>query len=397
VKSWTQHRAYAPLALLLAVQAVLAIAAPSVRLAGSAESFTAAPTPHAASVAGRDTAGVTAVAPTGDMPTAATASDPSGASVSSIAAGTPPPDAVGDVSHCVGDRQFDPALDWYAPPCTPGGPGEPHPDNGGETSMGVTADEIVMVNYVPDYGPALNSILEAQGLYESYEDGVQLSEAFAGFINSHYTLYGRRLRIETVQGTCSSTPPDMACLIPEINRIVATYHPYAVLWRTTCSPCLAEYARLGVVSFGGVGMSDQFRRDNAPYTWDARISSTLMELAFADWWCSELTSNTRDRRVAFAGTQNPSQDFNGQRRVLGVIAANDRDSEATVRDVLYPALERGCGEKVTHEYFYEANLNTAAQQANAGVAAMNTPENPATTVLCLCVSVAAAVFYNGMQ
>src|SRR5205807_216146 len=41
--------------------------------------------------------------------------------------------------------------------------------------------------------------------------------------------------------------------------------------------------------------------------------------------------------------------------------------------------------------------NTAAQQVEAGIAAMNTPQNPANIVLCLCDAVAPAFLFNGEQ
>jgi hypothetical protein len=60
-------------------------------------------------------------------------------------------------------------------------------------------------------------------------------------------------------------------------------------------------------------------------------------------------------------------------------------------------LLKKCGQDVTHFYFYDQNINTAAQQVEAGIAAMDTTTNPATTVLCLCDPVAPAFLYNGEQ
>ncbi|MHB8593296.1 MAG: hypothetical protein ACYDB3_03035, partial [Acidimicrobiales bacterium] len=59
------------------------------------------------------------------------------------------------------------------------------------------------------------------------------------------------------------------------------------------------------------------------------------------------------------------------------------------------ALQKGCGDKITHTYFYSQNINTAAQQVSAGIAAMNTPTNPASAVLCLCDPVAPQFLYQG--
>ena len=99
-------------------------------------------------------------------------------------------------------------------------------DNGGATSMGVTKEKVVVVNYIPDYGAEVNAILRAQGLYYDAEDAKVMNEAFSGFINGKYNLHGRKLEIITYQGTCRTVPPDLPCLIGEMNTIAKRYKRY---------------------------------------------------------------------------------------------------------------------------------------------------------------------------
>jgi hypothetical protein len=106
--------------------------------------------------------------------------------------------------------------------------------------------------------------------------------------------------------------------------------------------------------------------------------------------------NVPSRKVRYAETTNPAQNFNGQARRLGVLSTNDPDNKNTVLKVLSKALAK-CGDKIWHTYFYDQNINTAAQQVAAGIAAMDTPQNPANVVLCLCDPVAPAFLYNGEQ
>ena len=104
--------------------------------------------------------------------------------------------------------------------------------------------------------------------------------------------------------------------------------------------------------------------------------------------------------MSFAEDKNPAQDFNGQKRVLGVISTNDPDNEDTVTNVLVPALNRDCGDGgsvAQHHYFYSQDISTAAQQINAGVSAMDTPTDPATDMVCLCDPVAPELLYSGEQ
>ncbi len=299
--------------------------------------------------------------------------------------------AAGDTSHCVSGRQFDPKVEFFAPPCAPGKPGATGGNNGGSTSMGVTKDKITVVQYIPDYGTEVNTILKAQGLFYDASAARVSNAAFQTFINKTYQLYGRKVDIKTFQGTCRTVPPDLQCLIPEMNRIVDTFKPYAVFFQTTvCSACYAELARRKVVTFGGAGFSNEFRQDLKPYNYDYGMDSSRMSKLFAQWWCGSLAK----KPAAFAGAQNAQQDFRKTTRQLGVVSTNDPDNKTVVQKVLYPALAK-CGESVKgHEYFYEQNVATAAQQSQAGTAVMNSPQNPATSVVCLCDPVAPQFSYN---
>ena len=391
---------FGPLVLLAVVQLVLVLAAPSTapNAAGAAglspygttsDGTTAAGTPGATAVPGSATTtgpgGTVAGGTTAAGSTAVAAGAHGGQSAAGATAGVG-----GDTSHCVNGRQFDPSIDYFAPPCVPGTLGAASVNNGGATWPGVTDKQIELVVYVADYGAEVDQILKAQGLYYNAGDAKTWNEAYAKFINAHYQLYGRQLHIDTVQGGCRTVPPDYPCLIKDMDSIVAKYHPYGVLWDTTvCSACFAELSRLHVVNFGGSGFSDAFHNANAPYSYDAGESSTRIELGLAQWWCNQMTSQGGSGRTAiFAGDQNRAEDFRKRPRVLGVISTNDPDNEDTVKKVLYPALQKGCGEKVNHEYFYAQDINTATQQSQAAAAAMNTPSNPATSVVCLCDPVA---------
>ncbi len=173
---------------------------------------------------------------------------------------------------------------------------------------------------------------------------------------------------------------------------LASMKPYAVFWSgTLCSVCYTELARKKVVSFGGSGFSEEFRQALKPYNYDAGMSSTRMAKTFAGWWCNQLAG----KNAIFAGGQNPAQDFRKQKRQLGVISTNDPDNERVIKKVLYPELAK-CGESTKgHEYFYEQDINTAAQQTQAGIARMNTAQNPATSVVCFCDPVAPQFSYGG--
>jgi hypothetical protein len=406
---------FAPLAAIAVVQLLVILLVPSVGRTGAGFNTAAGyGAPGAAGVPGASlpgapgtvAGGAAAAGTAGSIPGAigGVPGAPGVAGPAAVAAGKAPVGTsgqsaavAGDTKHCIGGRQFDPSLDFYAPPCIPGVPGAAFANNGGATWQGVSKDKIEIVHYIPDYGAEVNTILQAEGLYYTKAQAEVVNAGYEKFMNDHYQLYGRKIHITTYQGACQTVPPNLQCLIPEMDRIVDTYHPYAVLWSTTlCSACFAELHRKGVVTTGGSGFSDGFHNGNAPYSYDSSMSATRVETAFADWWCHQMTSQGGSGRTAtFAGKQNPAQDFTSKPRVLGIVSTNDPDNENTVRDVLYPALKKGCGEDVTHEYFYAQDINTATQQSQAGTAAMNTTSTPpATSVLCLCDPVAPQFSYN---
>jgi hypothetical protein len=292
-------------------------------------------------------------------------------------------------------RQFDPAIDFYAPPCVPGKPGvKGGVDNGGATSFGVSADKITIVQYIPDYGAEVNAVLRAQGLYYDARTAEPVSQAFVSFLNSKYQLYGRQIELKLFQGGCRTVPPDTQCLLGEMNEIVDTFKPYGVFFQTTvCSACFAELARRKVVSFGGSGFSEEFRNALKPFNYETGMSSTKMAKLFAQMWCG----NMAGKNAVFAAPVNPQQDFRQTKRRLGVVSTDDPDNKRVVQQVLYPELAK-CGESVDgREYFYEQNIATSQQQSQAGTAVMNRPNDPATSVVCFCDPVAPQFSYQAAK
>jgi hypothetical protein len=401
----TMARRYAPLAALAAIQLLIIATVPSTASKKSSQLSVSTGNGNTAVNSGAagatDTSGGTAT-DTGGGTSASSGGTSGGGTTSGGTTGgvdnsgggggaIPPGVESGDTSHCVGGREFAASIAYFGPPCVPGKPGATNISNGGATSMGVTANKITIVDYNGDPGAEVDAILKAQGLYESYQNAQVLDKAYEKFINKMYVLYGRQLNIVTYQGQCQTVPPQTNCLIPEMDKIAAQYHPYAVFWNTTlCSQCFAELARDKVVTFGASGFSDDFANQNAPYFYAYAESATRIENAFAEFYCKQLAHSP----VKYAGTGNPSQNFNGQKRELGIISTNDPDNQNTVEHVLVPAL-KACGVNVTHFYYYAQDINTAAQQTAAGIARMDTPTNPATSVLCLCDSVAPQFLYEG--
>lgn len=385
---------YAPLGALIGIQLLIIAIAPSVApsalagATGGGASYSAGGATAANGVPGTGAGAGTATGTNG------TAGGPSAAGQSG------PPAASGDTTHCVGGREFDPRIAWFAPACVPGTPGGVDPGNGGATyRQGVTGDQVEIVEYVTNYGAEINQILAAQKALVTYDMAKQYDAAVQRFLNDHFVLWGRKIHIDTYNGTCNYL--DDQCILPELDRVVSQYKPYMVFWLTSvCPECFAELAHDGTIAVGGLGFSDQFGQQLAPFYYSATMSSTHMEEAFAQWWCSDMSSvNDPSRKVSFAGNNNAAQNFNGQPRRLGIVSPNKPDNENTINTVLIPELHRLCGEDETyiqqHTYFYAQDINTAAQQTYAGTAKEDSGATAATSVVCICDIVAPQFAYQG--
>lgn len=400
----TVLRRYAPLAAVLAIQLlIIAVLAPSkapgttVAAGGPSADFES-PYASTATGAGGGTTRSTVLnaegqvvdAETGQVVTPGTGGEPVGGQPGG--GGAP----AGDTSHCVDGRQFDPAIDFYAPPCAPVFSG----DNGGATYQGVTADTIKIVRYYGRGNDAVDAILRVQDAFVSPDQHRQFQEAVERFINENYELYGRRVELSVFEGTCSTIPPDNQCLRDEMRRLVADEQPYFVMWNTSLSSeTFDELSRLQTPNAGGWHFRDSYSQARAPYHWDVMMSGTRLAQHVGAWWCRQMEGQP----TQFAGTRNNLENLNGRPRVLGVIATNDPENQASVEVDLAQSLAAcgaGFGGKT---YFYAQDITTADQQRRAAVLRMrqgpghNGATGPATSVLCLCDLVAPAFLYSEEQ
>jgi hypothetical protein len=382
-------RRFAPLAALVVVQLLIIALAPS----------------KSVLPVGADFQGVTA---TGSAPTGVSGASGAGGSATTVStapgaaaegggAGTEAQGGAagagaggGDTSHCVGDRQWDPAIDFYAPPCTPKWEGG---DNGGATYAGVTADTIKIIDYVGKGSDAVDTILKAQGAYVDINQRKAYDEALAKFINENYELYGRTLEIEVVQGNCATIPPDNACLRSEMRQLVADKQPLWVKWNASLSSeTYDELSRLGVFNSGGWHFRDSFGESHAPFHWDVQISGTDMARHAGQWYCQQLQPHPTE----YAGTANPAEQLNGKPRLLGVISTNDPENQASVTQDLRAELAKCGADYGGRFYFYAQDITTADQQRRAAVLKMRS-DGVATSIMCFCDLVAPAFLYAEEQ
>ena len=300
----------------------------------------------------------------------------------------------GDTSHCVGGRQYDPKIFAFAPACMAKFKG----DNGGKTSpLGVDGKTIKVVVMRGNYGVAVNNALKAAGSLPGDEEFNAFLQAAVQFINSHYELYGRKIVAEAYQiksGTGGQGKPDDQSLREEMKTMVQDKKPFAVIWSTPVSSAtFDELSDLGVLNLGGYFFTDSFNQEHAPYHWDVQTGGNQLAQHVADWWCKRMYGNGAAK--AQYADHLGNTDLKTLNRRLGVIATNDPDNVALVRQ-LDGLIKAKCGDGASfgsHFYHYDQDVSTADQQRQAAVSKM-IQDPPATSVMCFCDQVAPFFLYD---
>jgi hypothetical protein len=353
-------RRYAPFALLIAVQVVLALVVPShpgaqaqlgAPLAAdtggfSPETGTTAAAPGAPSATTGGTAPA-AGAPgavagqTGAATTGGTTGSKPGAT--SAAAGKP---------HCVTGL-------LNPPPCVQTWPGG---SNGGATSPGVTGDAITVLMYHNKENPASSAIIKQVGVYMSPADDAAYLKAAAEFINSHYQLYGRTLKLIDVVGQCDIAPPQESCFRAEADSLVSRYKPFAVFWANNMNETafLDELSRKGVVNWGGWNFTDSFSKSLRPFHWDVLMGGDRQAEIAAEYWCKQLAN----RPAKFAGSELAAKP-----RKVAIMTADTPMTAPNGRKLL--SLLQKCDKNSPKLQLYSSNTSTAASQSTTTMAQLH--------------------------
>src|SRR5205809_5000894 len=128
----------------------------------------------------------------------------------------------GDKGKCAPGALLQEKVSTSSPRCVPKFTG----DNGGPVYQGVTADTITVVVVWPEYQEGVQQALAANGLAASPEEAKQADATWAAFLNKHYELYGRKIKV--IDHFMSESTSDPAAMRAVAKELVAKYHPFAV-------------------------------------------------------------------------------------------------------------------------------------------------------------------------
>ena len=160
----------------------------------------------------------------------------------------------------------------YAPPCIAPATGPGSGDNGGATSPGVTATEIVVAVYQAASDPLASGLAAAGGASDTPEQTTATLRAYVAYFQAHYEMYGRTIRLVTVKASGSST--DDAAARADAIRVSSEIKAFASLGGPSQTEVYGqELAARKVLCIGcSTGTTDANIRAHAPYLWGAQPS-----------------------------------------------------------------------------------------------------------------------------
>jgi hypothetical protein len=246
-----------------------------------------------------------------------------------------------------------------APPCV-----EPwtETDNGGATAQGVTADEIVVVNYKGQPDPLQQAIVEGAGADTDPELVNQVDIDYLKMLEDIVEMYGRTLRIETVEAT--GGPADSTAALADAQKAIAL-KPFAVVGGPAQTPAWwQEITNAKIICVGGCSLAQtqDIVADAAPYLWPTGPSPEQ-----ADSHLVELIG----KQLAGKPVEYTTDALNGQDRVYGWIQAETQTGQYTDRiAAAKKQLQDEYDVTIAADYTYLYDPANAQQIATTAVARM---------------------------
>ena len=331
------------------VDTVTGAAATSVAT-GSSGASTAATVRSGKAAGGTGTGTGTAAAGSGATAASGTAAASSASAAGQQVDGLGRP-LTGDKSKCAPGGQLQENITFSSQPCIPAFTG----NNGGPTYPGVTGDTITLVMYWPQYAEATQKALVAAGLAATPDQAQEATDTFAAFINKHYEMYGRKIKVVNF----FSPAVDPPSLRADAKAIQARYHPFAVSYYAPGimpEPLVDQFAQLGIITQGVGPLSDAWFKNHAPYAWGKEPQGSRAADMLADYYCKKMVGKS----AALAG--DPTMRV--KKRKLGILTT-DNPAYADVAQRLKTQVSGGmCGSAAdgTTIYTYSSDATEAQNQ-----------------------------------
>lgn len=274
-------------------------------------------------------------------------------------------------SNCEGgDRQ---TREPYSPPCIAFSG-----NNGGATSPGVTRDTITLTfreGELPSVYAVAGQVAEKANIKDTTEDVRRTIDAYVEYFNTHFQLYGRKVKIEYFKGQGDQLSEFFGAGGEAANadalRVAQEIKAFADVSVLTV-PYAEALVRQKVIALPPVHMSRSWYSEHAPYSFGVLVDCSRLAESLVDW----VATRVAPFRARYAG--DPA--FRDRSRSLGVIVPEEPWYQECANEGERLLAKRGF--KFAHRINYTLDFNRLSSDASGMIAQMK--DRGVTTVACMC-------------
>src|SRR6056297_3199513 len=249
------------------------------------------------------------------------------------------------------------AVQWFfAPECYAPFEG----DNGGDTTQGVTADTIKVVQYFgPDDDPIINYLSEAVAVTDTNAQSEQTARDMLGMFEQFYEFYGRTIELEPYVSTGLAN--DEVTARADAVRIAEDFEPFVVLGGPALTNAFAdELAARDVLCIGCTpGQPPDWYADRDPSVWGLAIGARQSREHGREFIAKQLVGKNAEHAGDPAFQDQP-------RRFGHVYIESSPESTAIAEDFVAGIREDGA--EVVEVLPYVLNPGTIQSQASQVIA-----------------------------
>lgn len=249
------------------------------------------------------------------------------------------------------------AIKWFfAPECYAPFEG----DNGGETTRGVTADTIKVVQYQgPDDDPIINYLSDAVAVDDTNAESQQTANDMLGMFEQFYEFYGRTIELEFYESTGLAN--DEVTARADAVRIAEDFEPFVVLGGPALTSAFAdELTARGVMCVGCTpGQPPEWYAERDPYVYGLAISAAQARAHATEFISKQLVGGNAD----FAGDEG----FQAAPRVFGHVWISSSPESPVIAAAFEADLTEG-GATIAESLPYTLDPGTIQAQASQIIA-----------------------------
>ena len=249
------------------------------------------------------------------------------------------------------------AIQWFfAPECY--APFEA--DNGGETTRGVTAETIKVVQYYgPDDDPIINYLSDAVAVTDTNAQSEQTARDMLGMFEQFYEFYGRTIELEVYESTGLAN--DEVTARADAVRIAEDFEPFVVLGGPALTSAFAdELAAREVLCIACTpGQPPEWHAERDPFVYGITMGATQSRAHATEFISKQLVGGNAD----FAGDEA----FQGQPRAFGHVWISSSPESPTIAAAFEADLAEG-GATVVESLPYTLDPGTIQAKASQIIA-----------------------------